>query len=49
MDCMYWTKEVGDAISRGSLPEYADQCTDELMKIVNKVSVHLCLDGSQQR
>ncbi|EFJ50020.1 dynein heavy chain 6 [Volvox carteri f. nagariensis] len=37
VDCMYWTKEVGDAISKGTLMDYAQQCTDELMKVVNMV------------
>lgn len=41
MGCMYWTKEVADAIHAGpgglGLTEYAAQCTDELMKVVNKV------------
>ena len=36
-DCMYWTKEVAEAINKGALAEYGDQCTDELMKVVNKV------------
>lgn len=34
---MYWTRETADAIGRGTLHEYADTCTDELMKVVNKV------------
>ncbi|GLI63290.1 hypothetical protein VaNZ11_006196 [Volvox africanus] len=37
VDCMYWTKEVADAISKGTLLDYAQQCTDELMKVVNMV------------
>ncbi|GFR44543.1 hypothetical protein Agub_g5814 [Astrephomene gubernaculifera] len=37
VDCMYWTKEVADAIGRGTLSDYSRQCTDELMKVVNMV------------
>ncbi|MEW5317509.1 MAG: hypothetical protein WDW38_008798 [Sanguina aurantia] len=37
VDCMYWTKEAVDAIQKSALPEYATQCTEELMKVVNKV------------
>ncbi|KAG2430891.1 hypothetical protein HXX76_009864 [Chlamydomonas incerta] len=37
VDCMYWTKEVGEAIAKQALPDYSQQCTDELMKVVNKV------------
>lgn len=37
VDCMYWTKEVAEAVNKGALSEYADQCTEELMKVVNKV------------
>ncbi len=33
VDCMYWTKEVGDAIGKGTLRDYSQQCTDELMKV----------------
>ncbi|KAL6759980.1 dynein heavy chain 6 [Haematococcus lacustris] len=35
--CMYWTREVAEAITKATLAEYAEQCTEELMKIVNKV------------
>lgn len=34
---MYWTAEVGEAIQNSTIQEYADACTDELMKVVNKV------------
>jgi dynein heavy chain len=34
---MYWTVEVGDAISSGLLDNYAATCTEELMKVVEKV------------
>ncbi len=33
VDCMYWTKEVAEAISKATLVDYAQQCTDELMKV----------------
>ena len=33
IDCMYWTAEMADAIGRGELKQYSDQCTDELMKV----------------
>ncbi|KAG1667277.1 hypothetical protein FOA52_012566 [Chlamydomonas sp. UWO 241] len=37
IDCMYWTKEMADAINGGVLSNYAEQCTEELMKVVAKV------------
>jgi hypothetical protein len=37
VDCMYWTRDTGEAVARGTLGEYAEQCTEELMKVVNKV------------
>jgi dynein heavy chain len=33
VDCMYWTKEMADSIVKGVLPEYSEQCTEELMKV----------------
>lgn len=33
VDSMYWTREVADAISRGAILEYSEQCTEELMKV----------------
>ncbi len=35
--CVYWTREAADAIVQSTLPEYAEQCTEELVKIVGKV------------
>ncbi len=32
VDCIYWTREAGDAIARHSLGDYAQACTEELMK-----------------
>lgn len=37
--CMYWTMEMANAITKHSLHDYAEQCTGELMKIVNKVGL----------
>jgi hypothetical protein len=34
---MYWSNEVADAIAGGTLQQYADHCTTELMNVVNKV------------
>jgi dynein heavy chain len=34
---MYWTRDTGEAVARGTLGEYSEQCTEELMKVVNKV------------
>ena len=34
---MFWTAEVEDAISDSKLKQYADQCTSDLMDIVDKV------------
>ena len=33
VDCMYWTKEMAEAITRGELAQYSEQCTEELMKV----------------
>ena len=33
VDCMYWTKEMAEAITRGELSQYSEQCTEELMKV----------------
>ena len=30
---MYWTKEMAEAITRGELSQYSEQCTEELMKV----------------
>ena len=37
VDSMYWTSEVAEAIGKGELKEYADLCTENLLKIVGKV------------
>jgi hypothetical protein len=33
VDCMYWTREMAEAVTRGELNEYAQQCTEELLKV----------------
>ena len=37
VDSMYWTMEMANAIKSMSLQSYADHCTEEIMKVVNKV------------
>ena len=37
VDCLYWTNEVAAAILAGTLQDYANKCTEELMKVVAMV------------